>query len=294
MHRCTKRGSMLSRSKLAKYILYIALPLFLFYAGFTAYLYYNQENFFFFPTEKAPKARYGFKDISLRTEDGLIISAAYKAPEDDTKPVILFFHGNLGDFEDRYPKARHMTEQGYGVLLAEYRGFGGNMGQPSEHGFYKDGRAYYKYLADVQKIPPKRLIVYGESIGSATATYIASENPVRALILEVPFSSMYELSVDRYPMFPIKWIIKHPFRNDEKILNVNAPVLILHGHHDELIPFKYAQKLYQLAKEPKRFVIFKQGTHNTLYSFDAKSYVIDFIKDIMLNNVSKSEEIIVE
>ena len=224
----------------------------------------------------------------MNTADGQKIESWYIKPSKKGMPVIVLFHGNAGNFSHRIHKAVHFIRQGYGVLLAEYRGYGGNDGQPSEAGFYQDGRAQIEWLLNEKKFSANDLVLYGESIGSATAVEMATQYSVKALILETPFSSLYSVASKRYYFIPVKWLLKDRFMNSEKIHKVKMPLLILHGHRDLVIPFEEAKSLFSLANEPKEFIDFPEGNHNDLYLYGAAQQVLDFMaRNIHLNTDNK-------
>ncbi len=255
---------------------------FLFYILFVAVLYIGQRGLIYFPDKSRPVAPDGVEVVTVLSEEGLEIQGWYIPPRDEGKGIIVFFHGNAGHYGHRIYKANYYIQEGYGVLLAGYRGYGGNGGQPSEEGFYRDGRAYISWLQ--QKEPKRELILYGESIGSGTATQMAVEYDIRALILETPFSSLVDLASARYFFVPTRYLLKDRYANFSKISDIDAPLLILHGHSDTVIPFLSAKRLYDAASEPKVFVDFPQGNHNDLYAFSAYEHILHFLSGIGVSN----------
>ena len=167
---------------------------------------------------------------------------------------------------------------GYGVLLAEYRGYGGNPGGPSEQGFYADGRAYIDWLKREKK--PEKIVIYGESIGSGTAVQMATEYDVSGLVLETPFTSLVDIAAAQYFFVPVRYLLQDRFDNIGKITKVKAPKLVLHGLKDGTIPYASGRSLFDAAPEPKNFVDFPDGGHNNLYDFAAADYVIEFLNRI--------------
>ncbi len=211
------------------------------------------------------------------TEDGLTLEGWYFPPENKEKPVLVFFHGNAGDISHRGYKAIHYLEKGYGVLLAEYRGFGGNSGDPSEQGFYKDARAFLKYISVEQKIPVDQIILYGESIGTGVAVQMASEISVAGVVLEASYSSTVDVAANIYFYFPVKYLMKDQFRSVEKIQTVSAPLLFIHGGKDRTIPLWIGEKLFEAANDPKKFINIPEAGHNDLYEYGSERYVLDFL-----------------
>lgn len=251
------------------------IGIFVIYVLVVAALYFMQRDFIYFPDSGRPDVPEGVEIVDVAPEEGLEIQGWYVPPRDKSKAVILFFHGNAGHYGHRMYKANFYIQAGYGVLLAGYRGYGGNSGVPSEQGFYRDGRAYMAWLKEYAV--ERKIVLYGESIGSGTAVQMATEFDVHALVLETPFASLVEAASKHYPFVPVRFLLKDRYENVKKIGRVNTPVLILHGNQDAVIGFSSAQKLYEAAIAPKVFVDFPQGNHNDLYMFGAYTHILDFL-----------------
>ncbi len=256
----------------------------LFYIILVIVLFVAQRTVIYFPDKSKPMPIKGVDIVKVIAQDGQALEAWYIPPATLGKPVIVLFHGNAGHYGHRIYKAQTYLAAGYGMLLAEYRGYGGNRGAISEQGFYHDGRAYIDWLLEVQKIDVGNIILYGESIGSGTAVQMATEYDVKGLILEVPFSSLVDIAGRQYPFIPVKYLLSDRYMNIEKIEKIDAPLLILHGHKDQTIPFDSAKKLFEAAIEPKKFIEFPQGNHNNLYDFGASQHVLDFLAGIDKKN----------
>ena len=258
----------------------IIFTVFATYVLFIVALYFLQRTLIYFPDKSRPIPVENVEIVHVNTVDGLDLEGWYFAAKDTSKPVVVFFHGNAGNHGLRIYKAQYYLNAGYGVLLAGYRGYGGNPGVPHEFGFYKDGRAYLNWLENVKGISNQGVVIYGESIGSGTAVQMASEYKVAGLILEVPFSSLVDVARETYFFIPVTYLLKDHFKNTEKIIDVNCPILIMHGQKDSVIPFSSAQKLFDAAIEPKSFITFPQGKHNDLYDFKAYHHVLEFLSGI--------------
>lgn len=246
------------------------------YLGSLAYLYFNQTNLIFHPDTSRPETVEGVQDAIVTTKDGLTLWGWFLPPRGD-KPVIVFFHGNAGNFSHRIWKALPLHEQGYGVILAEYRGYGGNPGRPDKEGLLDDGHAWMEF-AQAQNRP---LIIYGESIGTAVATAMAAENPeAKALILEAPFSTLAEVAQSIYVIVPVKALLKVDFDNALLIKDVKMPKLFIHGDKDRTVPVRFGQKLYDAAPEPREFVLIEGAGHNDLYDNGAALHIARFLSTI--------------
>lgn len=205
----------------------------------------------------------GYGKVSYRTGDGLTLAAAWRPPAPG-KPVVLFFHGNGDSWQGGAQANRLLAQAGYGVLLAEYRGYGENPGNPDEAGLYNDARAALGWLA-AQGHAPQRVVVIGNSIGSGPASQLASEAQVRALVLISPFSSLPEVVADKLPWLPASWLVKDRYENAAKLGRVNAPVLVLHGAADTMIGLDHARRLVA-ARRDARLIAFAGFDHDLGYS----------------------------
>lgn len=258
----------------------IFIKITLFYILLIVVLFIAQRTLIYFPDKSKPAPVQGVDIVTVVTKDGQSLEAWYIPPAASDKPVIVLFHGNAGHYGHRIYKAQTYLSAGYGMLLAEYRGYGGNQGTISEQGFYHDGRAYIDWLLEIRNIDVGNIILYGESIGSGVAVQMAMEYDVKGVVLEVPFSSLIDIAGPQYPYIPVKYLLRDRYMNIEKIEKIDAPLLILHGREDQTIPFDSALKLFEAAKEPKKFVDFPQGNHNNLYDFGASQHVLNFLAGI--------------
>ncbi|HTM25220.1 MAG TPA: alpha/beta hydrolase [Vicinamibacterales bacterium] len=174
----------------------------------------------------------------------------------DTRPWILFLHGNGATIASRlnilhYERLRAI---GANVAAPEYRGFGGVEGTPSEPGVDEDARAAYDYLRGPLHVRPDRIVIYGWSLGSAVAVDLASQVEEAAVILEGAPSSVVAVGQQRYPIFPIRLLIRNPFESILKIGRVRSPKLFLHSPEDTIIPIGEGRRLYDAAPGPKEWV----------------------------------------
>lgn len=260
------------------------------YVIFMTFLFVIQRSLIYFPDKNSPASHKDIEDIRVSTKDGLTLRAWYIPPKNPDGKIIVLFHGNAGNFSHRIHKSLPYLQQGYGVLLAEYRGYGGNEGWISEDGFYYDGRAYMDFLLIEKKIAPQNIVLYGESLGSGTATQMATEYKVAGLVLEVPFSSLLDVAKETYFYVPVDYLLLDRYMNRDKIGNINMPLLILAGKWDEVIPARFAEKLFEHAKEPKEIVIFPEGDHHNLYLLGAEKEVIKFLDGLESKNEDNDEE----
>ncbi|MEO0589203.1 MAG: alpha/beta fold hydrolase [Pseudomonadota bacterium] len=238
------------------------------YAGLGAIIFFQQGKFIFPAPQEVHAPAPGYEAAVLQTADGLALTAHWRAPEAD-QPTLVHFHGNGGDLSGATAENQLLAQQGYGVLLVEYRGYGGNPGTPSESGFREDGRAALAFLKD-RSITPARIVLKGHSIGTGTAVNMASEFDAAALILVAPFTSIPDLLAQKMPIFPMSLLISETFDNRAKLTQVGMPVLIQHGTSDTVIPVAHGRALSE-AGASARFQSFDGAEHDL--SFDPKVQV---------------------
>jgi fermentation-respiration switch protein FrsA (DUF1100 family) len=218
----------------------------------------------------------GFEEITVTTSDGLDLIAWY-LPARDGKPVIVMTHGNAGNIGHRTGKLQPIAEAGYGLFLVEYRGYAGNPGKPDEEGLYSDARAALAWLAD-KGIKGTDTVLYGESLGTGVAVAMAAEVESAALILETPFTSLSELAGNLYWYMPMaEHAIFDKYPSDERIADIDMPVLMLHGERDTTIPERFAKALFEKAVEPKELWLTPEAGHNNLYDYGAADVVLTFL-----------------
>ena len=235
----------------------------------------------------------GGEETTLTTADGERL-IAWVVPPREGKPVLLFFHGNAGNFArpNRQARFRALTEDGTGLFAVNYRGYGGSSGTPSEEGLLLDARAAYD--AAVSRFGADRLAGYGESLGTGVVLKLAAERPLTAVILEAPYLSTAAVAQLAYPFVPISWLMKDQFRSDAVIGRVTAPLLVLHGGRDGVIPFAQGQALYEMANMPKRFVRFPTGGHEDLPAHGSLPEIRRFLANVTNGAVAGQESRAVE
>ena len=257
------------------------------YAVVVGYLYFGQRSLMYHPEGPAgPPAAADLpqaEEIQVKTRDGLSLLSWYVAPQQG-QPVILYFHGNAGTIADRAYKARIFAAQGFGVLLAEYRAYGGNAGTPSERGLYEDARANLSWLAG-KGVQAKDVVIYGESLGTGVGVQLAYEAaregaPVRAVVLEAPFTSMPDAAGYHYPWAPVGLLTKDRFETKQKIAEIGAPLLVIHGERDATVPQDHGRRLFDLAKDPKQAAWLPSAGHADLFDHGAGEAAISFISSI--------------
>jgi hypothetical protein len=204
----------------------------------------------------------GVAAVRVTTGDGETLVAWWLAPPPGGL-VFLFFDGNGGRPELWGGRWRAIAGTQAGFLAVYYRGYSGSSGRPTEKGLNDDARAGYDWLM-AQGVKPRQIVIEGFSLGSGVAVRLATERPARALILEAPFTSAADVAAHDLPFLPVHWLMWDQFRSRDLIGKVRMPILIAHGDHDSVIPFRLGEELFALAPEPKTFVRMPGSDHTTL------------------------------
>jgi len=219
-------------------------------------------------------AEAGVTRIETVTADGLTLEH-WHLPGPEGAPVLVMFHGNAGHYGDRLPKARLFRALGLGVVIAGYRGYGANPGRPSEAGLYRDGRSVLDWLESVRGVPPGRMALHGESLGSAVAVKLAAERagagqPAGAVLLEAPLADAAWIARRMLPVWPVRLMLRDRFASIERIDEIAAPLLIIHGRRDRTVPLRHGRRLLAAAAGPvKRGVFPERAGHNNLLAHGA-------------------------
>jgi len=195
--------------------------------------------------------------LKISTAAGTKISAVY-LPNPDAKFTLLVSHGNAEDLGDDRYWLEELRRSGFSVFAYDYDGYGTSEGKASEKAVYQDEAAAYDFLAINLGTPPDRIIIFGRSVGTGPATYIAARRPVAGLILQSPFVSAFRV-LTRVPLLPFD-----KFPNYKNIAHVHCPVLIMHSRGDTVIGPWHGRKLFELARQPKQIFWAKSADHNEM------------------------------
>jgi uncharacterized protein len=237
-------------------------------------LFFGQRSLIYAPQGKLAAPPPGYQFVETKTSDGLSLRAAYR-PAAEGKKTLLFFHGNGDSIDGANAATRILTDAGYGALLVEYRGYGGNPGSPNEQGFYQDGEAAMKWLS-AKGIAPKNIIIIGNSIGSGTATEMALRHKPAGLVLVSGFASLPYVVSDIYPFLPANWLVRDRYDNEAKLGRVNSPILILHGDADTLVRPANADLLAKAAPASKRIMVADKG-HELAYLPEGQQPILEWL-----------------
>jgi fermentation-respiration switch protein FrsA (DUF1100 family) len=248
------------------------------YGCLVALLYFAQRSMMYFPvrTHLTPR-QVGFTEaaeVVLGTADGEKVLAWHVAPRPG-KALVIYFPGNAEIMPWRADRYRVLIADGTGLLAVSYRGYSTSTGRPTEEGLHQDALAAYAFAAG--RVEPKQIALWGHSLGSGVAVRLASEREVGRLVLEAPFFSAVDVAAKVYPFIPVRLLMLDQFRSDLRIGGVTAPVLIVHGERDTVVPVESGERLFGLIRAPKRFVRYPRGDHVNLDDFGVVDTVHAFL-----------------
>jgi len=237
------------------------------------------ENRMIFPAPRYPEGfvppgTYGLKaeEVWLTTSDGVRINAWF-FPHAESSKVLLFFHGNAENIGTGLGRTKVLSALGLNIFAVDYRGYGKSEGSPDEAGVYRDADAAYRYLTGERGFRPKDVIIHGVSLGGAVAIDLASRVECGGLIAESTFTNARDMARHAFLIPLFAYVPKSQFKSINKIARVRAPVLIIHGRQDDLIPFAMGESLYQAAPQPKTFAPMESAGHNDVLFANPDLYV---------------------
>jgi fermentation-respiration switch protein FrsA (DUF1100 family) len=258
-------------------LLEIMVPIALVYGCVVALVFIFQSHLVYYPQvgregDLTPQA-YGlaYEAVEIATEDGEKL-AAWWVPAEGARGTVLFFHGNAGNISHRLDYLKMFRGLRYSTLIIDYRGFGTSTGSPSEAGTYRDAEAAWRHLTEQRSIHADDIVFFGESLGAAVASWLATRHTPRALVLASTFTSVPDLGAEVYWFLPVRLISRFRYDNLSRLAAVRAPVLVAHSRNDEIVPFAHGQRLYAAAREPKQFLELAGG-HNTGFIFMREEWV---------------------
>ena len=256
--------------------------LFLVYFLVLVYLYFFQRNLIYHPNENNysnDELKVNVEKIKVKTKDGIDLLGWYHEKNLKEFKTLLFFHGNAGSLENRIHKLNRFGEMKINFLIIAWRGFSGNKGKPSEKGLYEDGQSAIQWLLE-KGLNEKDIIIYGESLGTGIATHLSQNKDFAGVILETPFTSMVDAAKTFYPYIPVNLLLKDKFKNEDKVKNINSPILIMHGEVDQIVPFAMGKRIFEVANEPKFSYFTKHDNHMMEYDENLLKALNSFLKSL--------------
>lgn len=228
-----------------------------------------QSRLMYFPEQqRITPASAGLADVEERVlgrPGGETVLVWWGRPKPG-QPTILYFHGNAGSFGSRAERIRKYMTQGYGVFMMTYRGYGGSTGKPTEAANVADAKLAYDTLVGLG-VDPSDVILYGESLGSGVAVQVAAVKPAGGVILDAPYTSLVDLAEMHYPILPSRLLMTDRYESTRYIGDIRAPLLIVHGEEDSIIPVAMGRDLFAAAKAPKEIVTLPGAGHSDHYLY---------------------------
>lgn len=235
----------------------------LIYVGFALYVFFKADSMIFLPQATSYQDTDEVLKLPVTAKEK--ISALY-LPNPKAMFTLLYIHGNAEDLGDIRPRLEQFQRSGLSVFAYDYRGYGTSDGQPSERNAYEDAKRAYAYLTKELGVEPSRLLVQGRSLGGGSAVYLATQYPVAGVILESTFTSTFRVLV------PIPILPFDKFPNLDRLKQVKAPVLVMHGEDDQVIPIEHGRQLFEAASEPKRSLWVAGAGHNDFPQVAGEKY----------------------
>jgi uncharacterized protein len=255
----------------------IVLVVVVFVGVWVAVIWALQRRLIYYPSPgPVPEAHTvidGASEVTLQTSDGLALGAWFVPPgAPDNDMTVLVANGNAGDRSLRAPLARALAREGFGVLLFDYRGYGGNPGQPSEDGLALDVRAAYRFLVESKGVARRRLVYFGESLGAAVVTELSTEHPPAGLVLRSPFTDLAAVGQVHYPFLPVRALLRDRFPVVDHIRRVDVPTTVVYATHDSVVPAAQSIAVADAAAGPTS-VVEMAGDHNDIALLEGRTLI---------------------
>lgn len=232
-----------------------------------ALIYLGQRRLMYFPHPQVPPPSAvglpGAEPVTFTSIDGIELRGWFvSAGQQPSRATLLVLNGNAGNRAYRADLARAFQQHNVAVLLWDYRGYGDSGGWPHERGLALDARAARRYLLSRPDVDAARLVYFGESLGAAVAVDLAAEHPPAALVLRSPFTSMADVGGHHYPFLPVRLLLRDRYAAIDQIAQVRAPVLVIAGDADRIVPLEQSRRIHDAAASPRTFVVIEGADHN--------------------------------
>jgi fermentation-respiration switch protein FrsA (DUF1100 family) len=253
------------------------------YLGVCLLAFLFQRNLLYIPIRwserEAARANPGFDAVWIATSDGERLHAWLQLVESSPWTVVIF-HGNAGNLSYHQATLLPFKKLGLQAILFDYRGYGLSSGSPSQQGLLRDAEAVTEYVEKSLKVPPERIVYFGQSLGSGVAVLLAAKRAPARLILESAYPSLSQVASIHYPFLPSSLLLRDRFESTTAVRGLSCPILFLHPALDEIIPVSLGRALFETAQEPKKFVELPGAHHND--SFDvAMTEQVEAIGDFL-------------
>lgn len=268
-------------------LLSLAIMVALIYAVLAAVIFFAQPSLVYYPevgrnvTGTPDNAGLAYESVELGTPDGESLHGWF-VPAPDAKATVLFFHGNAGSISKRMGYLTMFHKLGYNTFIFDYRGYGKSSGRPTEQGTYRDAMAAWQYITEKKAIPPSSIVLFGESLGGAVASWLAVHEKPGLLVLASAFTSVPDMGAQLYPYLPVRLLSRFKYNTLEHLKDVICPVFVAHSPQDEIVPFAHGQALFGAAPSPKQFLEL-QGGHNDGFVYMREDWANDLGEFIEAN-----------
>jgi fermentation-respiration switch protein FrsA (DUF1100 family) len=273
-------------------IMKLAMGLFAFYAVIAVAAFVLQRRLMYFPDpDRVSPASFnlpGVKERIIDAPDGARLISWY-APPAPGQPTILYFHGNAGNLASRSERVRRYVSRGYGVLFLSYRSYGGSSGDPSERANVADAKLAYDSLIE-DGTDPDDIFVYGESLGSGVAVQLAAENEIGGLVLDAPYTTIVDVAALAYPYLPVRPFMFDRYETMRYLPRVRAPLLVLHGEADRVIPVDMGKAVYAAANAPKEIVTFPRAGHSDHHVYGSYDELFRWIDAVVKGHMRENDQ----
>ncbi len=211
------------------------------------------------------------QDIYFKAEDGIKLHGWF-IPNPNAVATLLWFHGNAGNLSHRLDNIQRLKPLNLNIFIFDYRGYGRSEGEPDEQGIYRDSRAAYKKVLELDGVSVDSLFLFGRSLGGICAVETALNHPARGLIMESVFTNSADMSRQVFPLVPLGWAIRSKLDALGKVPHLKLAKLFLHGTRDEIVPYDLGRKLFEQAGNPKTFYPIEGAGHNDTYIMGGARY----------------------
>ena len=263
-----------------KYLYLSLLSLLAVYLLVLLFIYFTQRNLLYQPGDNNyldDKIQFSYKEVFIEVDQDIKLKSWLIEKDLKKYKTLAFFHGNAGNLFNRVHKLNELHKLDINILIISWRGFSGNSGKPTEKNLYQDAQKSIEWL-NSKGIESKKIILYGESLGTGVAVELAQKNIFNSIILESPFTSMVKTAKIYYPYLPVNLLLKDKYDSINKIHKIIKPILIMHGMKDDLVPYIMSVELFNKANEPKYSFFPKNDNHMMDFNDELLNKIRLFIK----------------